>query len=407
MAQQGQVFKLKTRGPGGKPTWAYRYRVDGRRSARPQVGGFASQGEATQALQAALERLHRRNGRLVQITLSELVAEYLAQHEAQPRTIAKLRWLLAKAVCAFGDRRVVELRSDEIAEWRAGLPAGHRFEATQALRQVLNRAVAWRIIDSNPARAGVDNPRRQHPEKRPFETWAEIDALAAHLDPAYGPMIVFAAATGLRPGEWIALEQRDLDREARVVYVRGALAHGRLKNLKTRRILRAVPLQSIALDALDRLPARGETPLLFPAPRGGYLDLHNFSRRAWRAAQSAAGYRASAATVRLATHVRDVRAAGWHLHLRPFALHGREPDDDRPPLRPPRPRRARARRRAARFTRRRGSRDRRVDVRWTPRRGAIRQLGTGLGRYRPVVAALGGRSVDVDHPIHRLNSKRK
>ena|SRR5207249_1926204 len=90
MAQQGQVFKLKTRGPGGKPTWAYRYRVDGRRSARPQVGGFASQGEATQALQAALERLHRRNGRLVQITLSELVAEYLAQHEAQPRTIAKL-----------------------------------------------------------------------------------------------------------------------------------------------------------------------------------------------------------------------------------------------------------------------------------------------------------------------------
>src|SRR5216117_2915881 len=118
MAQQGQVFKLKTRGPGGKPTWAYRYRVDGRRSARPQVGGFASQGEATQALQAALERLHRRNGRLVQITLSELVAEYLAQHEAQPRTIAKLRWLLAKAVCAFGDGRVVELRSDEIAAWR-------------------------------------------------------------------------------------------------------------------------------------------------------------------------------------------------------------------------------------------------------------------------------------------------
>src|SRR6266700_2947532 len=388
MAQQGQVFKLKTRGPGGKPTWAYRYRVDGRRSARPQVGGFASQGEATQALQAALERRHRRNGRLAQITLSELVAEYLAQHEAQPRTIAKLRWLLAKAVCAFGDGRVVELRSDEIAAWRAGLPAGHRFEATQALRQVLTRAVAWRIIDSNPARAGVDNPRRQHPEKRPFETWAEIDALAAHLDPAYGPMIVFAAATGLRPGEWIALEQRDLDREARVVYVRRALAHGRLKNLKTRRSLRAVPLQSIALDALDRLPARGETP-----------RLESGSERRWN--------RASAATVRLAPHVRDVRPAGWHLHLRPFALHGREPDDDRPPLRPPRPRRARARRRAARFTRRRGSRDRRVDVRWTPRRGAIRQLGTGLGRYRPVVAALGGRSVDVEHPIHRLNSKRK
>jgi hypothetical protein len=88
-----------------------------------------------QALKIALERLHRRNGRRAQITLSELVEEYLAQHEAAPRTTAKLRWLLAKATRVFGDRRVVELRSDEIGAWRATLPEGHRFEATQALRQ--------------------------------------------------------------------------------------------------------------------------------------------------------------------------------------------------------------------------------------------------------------------------------
>lgn len=66
MAQQGQVFKLKTRGTDGKATWAYRYRVDGRGSARPQVGGFASQGEALHGLQVALERLRRRKGRLAQ-----------------------------------------------------------------------------------------------------------------------------------------------------------------------------------------------------------------------------------------------------------------------------------------------------------------------------------------------------
>jgi integrase len=220
ITQHGQVIKLKTRGADGKPLWAYRYRVNGRGSARPQVGGFATQGEALQALKIALERLQRRNGRAAQITLSELVEEYLAQHEAAPRTIAKLSWLLAKATGALGDRRVVDLRSDEIGAWRTTLPEGHRFEATQALRQVLNRAVAWKITDSNPAKAGVDNPRRQHPEKRPFESWAEIDAVAEQLGPIYGPMIVVAAATGLRPGEWIALEHRDVDRDARVVYVR-------------------------------------------------------------------------------------------------------------------------------------------------------------------------------------------
>ncbi len=252
------------------------------------MGGFASQGEALHALQVALKRLNRRNGRLAQMTLTELANEYLAQHEAEPRTIEKLRWLLAKATCALGGRRVVELGSDEIGAWRTTLPEGHRFEATQALRQVLNRAVAWKIIDSNPAKVGVDNPRRQHPEKRPFESWTEINTVAERLGPLYGPMAVFAAATGLRPSEWIALEQRDVDREARVVYVRRAFAHGRLKSTKTRRSMRAVPLQAIALDALDRLPARPETPLLFPAPRGGYLDLHNFRARAWKPAQLAA-----------------------------------------------------------------------------------------------------------------------
>jgi len=41
-----------------------------------------------------------------------------------------------------------------------------------------------------------------------------------------------------------------------------------------------------------RLPARFETSLLFPAPRGGYPDLHNFRRRAWKPAQRAAGIEA-------------------------------------------------------------------------------------------------------------------
>jgi len=141
-------------------------------------------------LEVALKRLHRCNGRLGQITLGELAEEYLAQHEAEPRTIAKLRWLLAKATRVFGDRCVVELRSDEIGAWRTMLPEGHRFEATQALRQLLNRAVAWKIIDSNPAKVGVDNPRRQHPEKRPFESWTEINAVADPLGALYGPMVV-------------------------------------------------------------------------------------------------------------------------------------------------------------------------------------------------------------------------
>jgi len=100
---------------------------------------------------------------------------------------------------------------------------------------------------------------------------------------------MFAAATGLRPGELIALEWRDLDRDARVVYVRRAYRNGRIKCTKTEGSVRAVPLQSIALQALEQLSGGADTDLLFPSLRGAYFDLHNFRTREWKPAQVAAG----------------------------------------------------------------------------------------------------------------------
>ena len=289
MMQQGQLFMLKTSATDGKPLWAYRYRTAGRGSERIQRGGFASEQDAREALERTLERLRRTDGTAGSVTLAELVDEYLVQHDAQPETIEKLGWLLAKAVSVFGDHRLSELRSQEIAAWRMTIPPGHRFEATQALRQVLARAVAWGMIDGNPAKQGVDNPQRRRTEKRPFESWAQLNEVAAGLDPRDRPLVVFAAATGLRPGEWIALEHRDIDVDARVVYVRRAFRNGRVKCTKTEGSVRAVPLQAVALEALESLPAGAETDLLFPSLRGGYFDLHNFRARDWKTAQLAAG----------------------------------------------------------------------------------------------------------------------
>jgi hypothetical protein len=99
MIQQGQVFKLKAKGADGQALWAYPYRLEGRGSARPQLGGFATRAEALKALGKVLEWLGP-NGRAATMTLSELVDEYLEMHQAEPVTICKLRWLLAKATAA-------------------------------------------------------------------------------------------------------------------------------------------------------------------------------------------------------------------------------------------------------------------------------------------------------------------
>jgi integrase len=287
MIQHGQVFKLKTKGPDGQPLWAYRYRLEGRGSERPQVGGFATRAEAEKALRKVIDRLGPGGGRAT-ITLAEFVDEYLEMHQAAPVTVAKLRWLLVKATAVLGQKRLADLSPRDVYVWRLTVPEGHRFEATQALRQVLNRAVAWGLLDFNPAKLGVPNPARRAKEKRPFETWQQLEALAAQLGPLYGPMVIFTAATGLRPSELFGLDKRDVDRQLGVVYVRRAYANGRIKHTKTRLSTRAVPLQAKALEALDRLPA-SDNPILFPNMRGGRIDFRIFGRKHWRPAQIKAG----------------------------------------------------------------------------------------------------------------------
>ncbi|MGH2604434.1 MAG: hypothetical protein ACRDJ9_34225, partial [Dehalococcoidia bacterium] len=76
---------------------------------------------------------------------------------------------------------------------------------------------------------------------------------------------------------------------AQVVYVRRTYRNGRIKAPKTKASVRAVPLQTIALAALDALSPNPDCPLIFPSVGGGYLDLHNFRNRNWKPAQKDAG----------------------------------------------------------------------------------------------------------------------
>ena len=289
------------------------------------MGGFASRAESQKALQKALDRVGP--GRGGAITLTEFVEDYLELHQAEPVTIAKLRWLLGKATSTLGEKRVADLSPKDVYAWRLTIPEGHRFEATQALRQVLNRAVAWGVLDFNPAKRGVPNTQRRPKEKRPFESWAQIEAIAAQLGPVYGPMVIFGAATGLRPSELFGLEQHDVDRELGVVYVRRAYRNGRLRCTKTEGSIRAVPLQGIALDAIASLPPRDDTDLLFPASRS-LLRPAQLPHARVEACPTRGGNYTAPTRLRSAPHLRYLLASCRHLNLRSLPLHGRQPDHD-------------------------------------------------------------------------------
>ncbi len=100
--------------------------------------------------------------------------------------------------------------------------------------------------------------------------------------------MVFVAETGLRTNEWTALGRRDLDRNGPAVTVQRRYSDGVLTPYpKTSR--RRVPLTARAVDALDAMPPRIDTPLMFPASGGGHINLDNWRTREWYPALDAAG----------------------------------------------------------------------------------------------------------------------
>jgi integrase len=265
--------------------------------ARRSKTGFRLKTDARNHARAESDLARRVRAGLALIdpfaTVDELVDTFLEKHgrTIDPATRHKLATQLKHARKEFGTRRPDSLCQAEIEDWRQCLPAGSRHDVFRAFRQALAWAAARGFI-ARDATVGIKNPKRRREERRdvlPFESWAEVEAVAAELDQRYAAIPVFAVATGLRPEEWIGLHRADVDRSAGVVNVRRRCTGGLVKQGTKTGAKRVVPLQQRALDALASMPARIDSPILFPAPRGGYIDIEKFRYREWSPAFRAAG----------------------------------------------------------------------------------------------------------------------
>jgi integrase len=219
-------------------------------------------------------------------TLQQLVDVYLEQYQGAPASRDWLKYHLGKATAELGDIAIGELDALAISHWRAKLPEKVRHGAHRALRQVLAAAVRWQWIDRNVA-CDVKNIGHARAEFRSFDSWDEVEGVAAELGP-FGPLAIFAVGTGVRPEEAFGADWTDVDLEGGVLRVRRAFAKGRLKTYtKTERSRRRVPLRAKVVDALEELPRR--EGILFPAAMGGRIDINRWRSREWVPALQAAG----------------------------------------------------------------------------------------------------------------------
>jgi len=270
-ARQSGSFYRTSRG------WACRWYESGRRRHQ---SGFESRSAARDYFNTVVRpRLDGLPTAPEPLTLRAFVEErFLPRYEATraPATVQSLRWRLERPLRGFGDTPLGEIRAGEVAVWEAALPPRFRHDILRALRMVGKAASEWGYVERNPFLTGA-NPSPPVVE-RAILTPAEVDALAAEMSAPYGSAIVVAAWCFLRPSELLSLERRDLGDG--VLNVRGA---------KTARSRRSVPVPLPAAQALDELPARLDTRLLFPAPEGGVYALGNFRRRQFDWAVHAAG----------------------------------------------------------------------------------------------------------------------
>jgi integrase len=229
------------------------------------------------------------------LTYDELCERYLAQYSGTAESKTTLEYNLGYSRGTFKSVLVRELLAESIGAWlnaleaRTGKPLSpvSRGNALKAMRQVLNAGVTWRYLAENPARA-VAIPAPDEDGKHPFESWAEVFAVADAIGSFYRPLVIFACATGLRPQEWQALHRNDIDRTARTASVRrtvrgGAIIEGKAK---TPGSLRKVQLQQIALDTLPAfvLTPLTEDQLVFPSKQGKLLNLHSWRAKTWKKA---------------------------------------------------------------------------------------------------------------------------
>jgi len=178
----------------------------------------------------------------------------------------------------FGRKKVGEITTGQIEDWlatlktRSGKPASPQTvrNVNFALKACFNWAVRMEKLKVNPCNH-VELPKA-HAATRKALTEAQVMAVAGQMsEPSYSLLTRFAAYTGLRKGELLALRVMNLNTLHKLVEVNASMSGAEVSTTKTAAGVRTVPVPSALWDELTtylgaRINEPGSRVFLDPNP---------------------------------------------------------------------------------------------------------------------------------------------
>ncbi len=294
------MASIEKRVRNGKVSYSVRYRDPAGRSRRKVLDRKLDAQRWLASNEGA--KLHGAwvDPRAGKVLLGEWAERWYQTKVLAPTTMRDYRKSLDLEVLpAFAAVPLAAVDALAVSEWlaalaRRGLGVKRRAKARAVLSMVLDSAVKGGRLARNVV-ADVAAPKGQRREAR-FLDAAQVERLAAAVDPRYRALVLFAAYTGVRPSELVALRVGRLNLlagTARIAEaapeVDGKLEFGDTKTDKARTV--HVP-RSVASEVAAMLAGRaglGPDALVFTAPLGGPLRFSKWIDATFKPALVAAG----------------------------------------------------------------------------------------------------------------------
>ncbi len=228
---------------------------------------FAGNKKAARSKLTALLN-ERDTGALVEpakLTLDEYLDKWIetaATPRVRPRTLRGYEELLTRYIRPhLGKHPLFRITPLDIQAVYARLLADKLSPRTVrhahgVLRSALNQAVRWRMLPSNPATL-VDLPRYEKREMTALGPKEAMKFLKAARGDRLSALFALAVTTGMRPGEYLGLQWKDVDLQRGLVTVRRSLVQKPkggwyYAEPKTPRSARTIPLPASVTKALEQ-----------------------------------------------------------------------------------------------------------------------------------------------------------